>query len=230
MHGKTKFLLFLMGFLVLGFVQSVYAGYTIHFPQGQAVNLAANTTYRFGDCWINSTVVMRVTAYFEGNWLNYTVSSAGTQLVHNDTKPTLVYIDGVSRSEGDGWSYSSGTVTVASVSHVQLYWGSTGGMPFNFAVAVTALAQALGNLVTNILSEVVPLLNVWGTWYNGIYIFALVPIICFAMAAICLLVNPKLALVMVVAGVISTLGVGLAIYYTAIAGNALSSFLLSVLA
>jgi hypothetical protein len=60
------------------------------------------------------------------DWLNYTVDSGGTQQISNGSKPTAVFLDGVFKTEGDGWSYSETTVTVdGATTLASLYWGTT---------------------------------------------------------------------------------------------------------
>jgi len=83
--------------------------------------------WHFGTTWITSTTSVTITAWFSSDWLNYTVASSGTQQVSNGSKPTAVFLDGVFKTEGDGWSYYSGTITAVTgaTTSVALYWGSS---------------------------------------------------------------------------------------------------------
>lgn len=84
-----------------------------------------NHVWHIGDYWITTTKTITVTKWFSANWLNYTCIGAGTQQIHNGTKPTQVYYDGSQHSEGDGWTYSVGTVTLTSAtSNAWLYFGN----------------------------------------------------------------------------------------------------------
>lgn len=71
-----------------------------------------NGSVNIGDRWLNSTCDMTLTAYFEDDWFNYTVSSSGIQYIFNGTKPHSVWINGVNTTEHGGWTYLAGTVTV----------------------------------------------------------------------------------------------------------------------
>ena len=83
-----------------------------------------------GSTWFVSTVDLTLTAYFESNWLNYTVSSVGTQWISNGTAPYSVYLDGVSKGEGSGWTLSGTTIVVSAAgSSASILWGRTGGNP-----------------------------------------------------------------------------------------------------
>jgi len=82
--------------------------------------------WHFGTVWITSTIDMTVTAWFSGDWLNYTVPSSGTQQISNGSKPTGVYLDGVYKLEGFGWTYTDGTLIISGASASSwVYWGST---------------------------------------------------------------------------------------------------------
>lgn len=83
-----------------------------------------STRWHFNSYWLTTTTDMNVTAWFTDNWLNYTVDGAGTQEIHNGTKPMTVYFDDVEQTEGDTWSYADGTVTVTtSATEVAILWG-----------------------------------------------------------------------------------------------------------
>ena len=80
-----------------------------------------------GSTWFVSTVDMTLDAY-ELNWLNYTVSSVGVQWIYNGSEPYSVYLDGVSRGEGDGWTASASTIIVSAASiSASILWGIPGG-------------------------------------------------------------------------------------------------------
>jgi len=94
--------------------------------------LTFSTLYRGSDGYwnfnttkIKTTVDMTVTVFCSGNWTNYTISGAGTQNIYNGSKPSAVYLDGVSHAENDGWTYTTGTVTVTSATaNVKLNFGA----------------------------------------------------------------------------------------------------------
>lgn len=75
--------------------------------------------------WITTTTTLTIASWFTNSWLNYTQAAGGTQQISNGVKPNKVILDTVLRSEGDGWSYSSGIVTVtgATISSC-LCWGT----------------------------------------------------------------------------------------------------------
>ena len=116
--------MFLTVFLVLAFIQTTTA-LNYHLPK--------NTTIRdglkvhFGTNWISTSgTPITITTYFTDNWLNYTCN-AGTQNIHNGTKPQAVYFDDVNQTEDDTWSYTDGTVTVTpSGTDVGIVWASNG--------------------------------------------------------------------------------------------------------
>ena len=124
--------------LSLFLFSSVYA-----LPQAQQnpkwnVGLSPNIkTYFTETTWINTSQPIVVSSLWRDNWLNYTVSALGTQQICYGDRPIKVVLDGVERSEGDGWSYADGTVTVTgATSNVSLYWGPS-------ATTLTLLIQAL---------------------------------------------------------------------------------------
>lgn len=120
--ASSKTTLVLTVFLVLAFIQTANA-ITYHLPK--------NTTIRnglkihFGTYWISTSGTdITVTTYFTNNWLNYTCL-AGTQQIHNSTKPTTVYFNGVSQTEDTTWSYSDGTITLTpSGTDVAITWAT----------------------------------------------------------------------------------------------------------
>jgi len=71
-----------------------------------------NGSINIGGTWLNSTCDMTLTAFNPENWINYTVSGAGTQQIYNGSKPAQVWINGVNMTENTGWTYSAGIVTV----------------------------------------------------------------------------------------------------------------------
>ena len=105
--------------------------------------------WHFGTTWITSTTDVTITAWFSGDWLNYTVPSSGTQQISNGSKPTAVFLDDVNKTEGDGWSYSGTTVTVTgATTSASLYWGS-GGTP---SVTVTIVSPTNTTYTTSTVS------------------------------------------------------------------------------
>ena len=81
--------------------------------------------WNFNSTKIRTTVSMTITVFCGGNWTNYTVSGAGTQNIYNGSKPDTVYIDGLSRNENNGWTYSGGTTTVTTATaSVNINFGS----------------------------------------------------------------------------------------------------------
>jgi len=71
-----------------------------------------------------------VTKFYVSEWINYTVFSYGTQKINQGSKPNKVLLNGVQKSEGDGWSYSSGITTVTgATSSGALYWGEADTTP-----------------------------------------------------------------------------------------------------
>lgn len=75
-----------------------------------------NGSINIGDVWLNSTCDMTLTAFFQDNWFNYTVTEVGTQQIFNGTKPYNVWIDGVDTDEFGGWNYSSSVISVSTAS------------------------------------------------------------------------------------------------------------------
>lgn len=72
---------------------------------------------------------MTVTKWFQSTWLNYTVTGAGTQKIYpsplQGAKPSVVYIDGVQKSENNGWTFTGSTVIIsAATQNASLSWGS----------------------------------------------------------------------------------------------------------
>jgi len=81
--------------------------------------------WNFNSTKIKTTVSMTITVFCGGNWTNYTVSGAGTQNIYNGSKPDTVILDGLSRNENNGWTYSGGTTTVTTATaSVNINFGS----------------------------------------------------------------------------------------------------------
>jgi hypothetical protein len=72
-----------------------------------------NGTVNIGSTWLNSSVDMTLTSFLTNNWLNYTVSSVGTQMISNGTKPAHIWLDGYLATEGTGWTYDNDTTTTS---------------------------------------------------------------------------------------------------------------------
>lgn len=123
--------------LSLFFFSSTYAP-----PQAQQnpqwnVGLSPNIkTYFAETTWINTSQPIVISSLWRDNWLNYTVSALGTQQIRYDTRPVKVILDGVERSEGNGWSYSeeTGTVTVTTaLNSVAIQWEQPTPPPFDWS-------------------------------------------------------------------------------------------------
>jgi len=119
-HKTTLF--FLIVFLALAFIQTATA-ITYHLPKNTTIRNGLKA--HFGTYWISTSgTPITITTYFTNGWLNYS-SNAGTQQVHNGTKPSVVYFDGVNQTEDDTWSYADGTVTLTpSGTDVAIAWAT----------------------------------------------------------------------------------------------------------
>jgi len=107
----------------------------IGIPDGLTVNL--------NNYWVATAGSdMHITVLFVNNWLNYTIDSHGTQHIHNGTKPSYVYIDGVETTEGDGWSYTDGTTHLESTYNASLQWSGQ-NLEFSLSQAILAFAYNL---------------------------------------------------------------------------------------
>lgn len=124
-------LLFLFTFII-----QVYGSFTVHFPS-QDVVIPDELKVHFGDYWVKPTGCnMRIQAWFEQNWVNYTIDSSGVQEIHNGSCPVWALIDGVNKTEGDGWTYGTGTVTVTGATQgVNIYWGGAAAPPPDYPPA-----------------------------------------------------------------------------------------------
>ena len=106
---KFHFPFFLTVFLLLNFITVVDAPF--HFPKN--IQIPANIKVHFGDEWFTSTVPVKITSWFEDNWVNYTCE-AGVQQLYNGSKPSKVYFNNVLQVENNAWSYQEGVVTLIS--------------------------------------------------------------------------------------------------------------------
>jgi len=83
--------------------------------------------WHIGDYWITTTKTITITSWFEDNWLEYTCTGTGVQQIYNGSKPHLVYINGINKTEGSGWTYSTYNqvieITTATTS-ASLYFGT----------------------------------------------------------------------------------------------------------
>ena len=75
-----------------------------------------NNRVTFGESWITSNVDVTLTAWFENNWTNYTVTESGTQQIYTTTMPINVYRDGTKISRNYGWSYESSLFLIEDAS------------------------------------------------------------------------------------------------------------------
>jgi len=97
--------------------------FTTLYKQGSASKLYVNST------WIKTTSDLTVNAFFSNDWFNYTTSD-GTQQIMHASKPNAVYFNDVSKTEGDGWTYSDNTVTVTpSGTDIAITWGGSSEGP-----------------------------------------------------------------------------------------------------
>ena len=85
---------------------------------------ASSGRHYFNSSWIATTVDMTITRW-SSLWFNYT-ASGGTQTIYEPKpKPNAVYFNGVSRTEGNGWSFSDQKVIVTpSGTSVAVFWGT----------------------------------------------------------------------------------------------------------
>ena len=114
-----------------------------HFPTGRGyINFADSITpltfttfykegssskHYFNSSWIKTTVDLTVTKW-SSEWFNYTASGGTQQIYEAKPKPNAVYFDGLSKTEGDGWSWSDQIITVTpSGTDVAITWGPVGG-------------------------------------------------------------------------------------------------------
>ena len=131
---KNKILTLILLFtLCLSFLTQTAYSITYHLPKDAIIRNGLNV--HFGDYWIYavSGTDIKITSWFESGWTNYTVYGSGTQQLYNGSKPSSVYLDGANKTEGDGWSYSSGTVTVTgATASASLLWGTSSSPPTTY--------------------------------------------------------------------------------------------------
>lgn len=138
---KHKTLAFLAILLFSLLISQAYA-WDWEFPEGLTVVVPDGMTWHFGDSWVNTTgTPMYITGWRISSWINYTVDGAGTQFIGRSpsNRPNLVYLDGVLKSEGDGWTYTNplnitgatssawvsyGVIVHAAVSSTYLVYGT----------------------------------------------------------------------------------------------------------
>jgi len=147
--SKT-FLTVLTVLFLLFFVQTVESSrvYYVtsssqHFPTGSGyINFADSITpltfttfykegssskHHFNSSWLKTTVDLTVTKW-SSQWFNYTASGGTQQIYEAKPKPNAVYFNGLSKTEGDGWSWSDQIITVTpSGTDVAITWGDVGG-------------------------------------------------------------------------------------------------------
>jgi len=124
MRCRKPTLTFLIVFLILTFIQTTNA-ITYHLPKNTTIKNGLKAY--FGNTWISTTGTdITITTYFTDNWLNYTCN-AGTQQIHNGSKPSKVYFNNVEQIEGETWSYVAETITLTpSGTNVGIAWASDG--------------------------------------------------------------------------------------------------------
>lgn len=161
---KWKCFLFIVVLLSFGLYNVVFArSYTIpqrpiYFPSKNGSYITFNTNilplvlttlYRdtdtrwyFDNTWITTTTDLTIDVFHSSNWLNYSVSSSGTQQVYYATKPNTVYIDSIIKGEADGWTWSSGTTTITEATNdVNIYYGTVTFTLGEFAADATVYAN-----------------------------------------------------------------------------------------
>ena len=145
MQKSLSFLVILL--ILMGLVGSTFATYIVDkatfFPSqnGAYITFSANLLpltfstlnrdsdgyWNFNSTKIKTTTDIVITVFHNGNWLNYTVSGAGTQEIYNGTEPNSVYVDGSEGTEGVDWTCTEGRVSVlTATSSAQLTWISSG--------------------------------------------------------------------------------------------------------
>lgn len=170
------FMVFLTVFLALAFTNTVAANFKVHFPPDKTVGIRDGMKVHFGDTWVYPQgTSMTITVWFISDWLNYTVT-AGTQQIHNGTKPSHVYFDNVLQIEDDTWSYSGGTVTVSTSSTaVGILWGGGDTPPTYGSISSSSTVNGTACLLSSYWNDDVGLSyyalehNNTGstTWMNG---------------------------------------------------------------
>jgi len=126
MQWKHETWLFLTVFLFLSLFHSAY-GLEWIIPDDLTISIVDGMTWHFGDQSIGTTGTdIHISTWFVSDWVTYTVDSSGTQQIYYSSKPSLVFVDEVEKSEGDQWSYSDGTTTITdATSQVSLFYGTS---------------------------------------------------------------------------------------------------------
>ena len=111
-----------------------------------------NGSINIGGAWLNSTVDMNLTIYFQAGWFNYTVTENGTQTLYNSThRPVEVRLDGLNTKENSGWTYNNVTnaLTVYNASStVSLYFMPlTLGDPYFIVTVSLVVSGTAGALI-----------------------------------------------------------------------------------
>jgi len=84
-----------------------------------------NGSVNIGGAWLNSTCDMTLTA-FTSDWINFTISSGTRPVVDRGSLPSSVWIGGISRYQGNGWTASGTQVTITeTATEVALYFGTS---------------------------------------------------------------------------------------------------------
>ena len=147
---KTVLLLLTSLLLILPYVASVEArvyyvtSSTQHFPVkrgiGPYINFddgilpvlfttfyASSGRHYFNSSWIETSTDLTVSRW-TSDYFDYS-TSGGTQTIYEPkAKPNAVYFDGVSRTEGNGWTFTDQKVIVTpSGTDVSVCWGPVGG-------------------------------------------------------------------------------------------------------
>lgn len=122
------------------FIVNAYAvGWHFAIP----VNIKDGMKIHFGDSWISTVgTSIKITEWFDDDWLNYTVSNSATQEInHEDAKPNRVYVDGALKDEGNMWTYTARVTTVEGATlNVSLYYA---GSPTTYATKGFVLAAIM---------------------------------------------------------------------------------------
>jgi hypothetical protein len=152
MKCKSTLFVLAVSVLLLWFIPNVF-GTTVYYyssrgcvfaSSGKGIGFSSDKTFNspyresnasYTNFWFfesyglfTSGANMTVTKWFESSWLNYTVTGAGTQKLYpsplQGSKPSTVVLDGVAKTENDGWTFSTGVVTVTgATANASLSWG-----------------------------------------------------------------------------------------------------------
>lgn len=162
---KTLSFPFLILFLLIPLVSGTayYDNTNFHFGfgTGSYINFSPTRTFtshpyiegngwRFDNYWFStSSANATISSWYQNNWLNYTVTGAGTQQTYyTGSKPSNVYLNGVLKSENDGWSYFAGTTTITgATANASLFWAGSNNPPSYTSTSVnTTLAGKIALL------------------------------------------------------------------------------------